>query len=181
MHAYMYNHEKRFIYPFANPISIQWILYKRVNHTAHPSTQSSTSPPKTYNQTPSSPASDSQHYEPRTSTAQTPLYSIIVARSSPWGRPSSSENLRHMPSTGRGWRRGRERSAFGFVFPVWRWLGRLLSRCGGRSRLSGRVLRRRGGSRFGLRRVVLGWKLLMMMWWQRDRRRLLCRRMSRLV
>lgn len=175
MHASMYNHEKRFIYPllYSYPVENQ-----RVNHTAHPSIQSSTSPPKTYNQTPSSPTSDSQHYEPRTSTAQTPLDSIIVARFSPWGRPSNSENLRRMPSTDISWRRGRERSAFGFVFRGWRWLGRLLSGCVGRSRLSGRVLRRRGGSRFGLRGVVLVWWLW---WWQRDRRRLLCRRMSRLV
>lgn len=120
------------------------------NHTSHPSTRTSTSPPKTYSQTPSSPVSDSPHYAPHTSTSRNPASHPTAADSDPTAQPSTPGNPPRTPNTGTGARRARGSCASRLVARCWLSLGRRLLGSGGGSRLSGLGRRRLGGS-------LLGW------------------------
>lgn len=73
-----------------------------LNHTGHPSTQCATSPPKTGNRIPSSPAYDSPRCAPRTSTTRTPREFSISVDSVRWDAPSTSGNRPRIPSTDTG-------------------------------------------------------------------------------
>lgn len=118
---------------------------QQLNHTYHPSTQSSTSPPKTDNQTPSSPTSDLPRYAPHTSTTQNPLCPPTAADSSHSAPPSSPGSHPRIPSTGKVSRKRSKTCAFRLVSLGWRAWGMRLRGSGGGSRLNDRGLRRRGG------------------------------------
>jgi hypothetical protein len=96
----------------------------RTNRTAHPSTQSSTSPPKTYSQTPSSPISDSPHYAPRTSRCRTRRDSTTAAHY--LAHSSRRGNRPRIPSKGTDGKRVVGRSPFRTVGRAWRSVGRRL-------------------------------------------------------
>jgi len=126
-----------------------------INHTSRPSTRPSTSPPKTGNQTPSSPVSDSLHYAPHTSNFQTPFSRLAAAGSSHSALPSTSESRPRIPSTDTVSRTASGKTASRIVHPQTPFLGTLLLSCGEGSRSSGLALQRPVGSR-GCRSGFLG-------------------------
>ena len=105
-----------------------------IDRTVHLSNPSSISPPKTDNQIPSSPASDSPHYAPRTSTCQIPDASPAAADSSRYPPPSMLGSHPRRPSTGTAARRGLEKCASHFAAPASRSAGMWRLGSAGRSR-----------------------------------------------
>lgn len=143
---------------------------KPVNRISRPSNQSSTSPPRTDSQTPSSPAFDSPHYAPHTSTSRSQLAQITAAHSGRSAPPSTSGSPPHTPSRGTAVRTSSGTTASHSAALATPWRGMRPSGSAETSRLRDPVPRRPGDIRLawvtGQERMRRRWRGLLLGWSQ---------------